>query len=157
MTTNNHEQIESEEDTMSTESTEQNLSESTEQDASEGTEKDSENPNREAAKYRRQLRDVEAQRDTLTGQVEAMQKAMIENEVARAGYKPAAFWSRDENTADQFFTEDGSLDTDALADAITTTADELGLKGKARGPVAPKEGGTSRPRATKTWDSAFQA
>ena len=114
------------------------------------------NPNKEAAKYRRQLRDVEAERDALTGQVEAMQRAMIESEVARAGYKPAAFWSRDENTADQFFTDDGTLDTDALSEAITTTARELGLT-NGRGPVAPREGGTSRPRATKSWDSAFRA
>lgn len=114
------------------------------------------NPNKEAAKYRRQLRDVEAERDTLTARIETMQRHMIEGEVQRAGYKPAAFWSRDANTPHQFFTDDGTLNTDQLAEAITTTARELGLP-NGRGPVAPREGGTSRPRPAKSWDSAFRA
>lgn len=128
-----------------------------EKDTSQDTGTREDRPARDAAKYRHKLRDAEAERDALAEQVHTMQTAMIDAEVTKAGYKPAAFWTRDDNTVEAFF-DGGTLNTEALADAIKTTADELGLKGKALGPIAPKEGG--RPtnyRPTKSWDSAFKA
>ena len=49
-------------------------------------------PDREAAKYRRQLRDTEAERDTLAGKVEAMQRREVERQVAEHLSNPEDFW-----------------------------------------------------------------
>src|SRR5690606_20161516 len=56
---------------------------------------------REAAKYRRRLREVEAERDRLAGQVEALQRGVIERLCSeKFKLKPEALWAAGYTVAD---------------------------------------------------------
>ena len=50
-------------------------------------------PAREAAKWRGRLREVEAERDSLAGKVEALQRAQVDAHITALGTKPAAVWA----------------------------------------------------------------
>lgn len=81
---------------------------------------------KEAAKYRTQLRDVEAERDNLHAQVEAMQRTQIESVLKDKLDKPSSFWLADHKPA-EFYTEDGELDSDKLNTAADTAIETIGL------------------------------
>lgn len=84
-------------------------------------------PNAEAARYRTQLRDAEAERDTLRGRVETMQRAEVERLAADAKLTvPSAVWRAGVELAD-LLDDEGNLDPDKASDAITTARDTLGL------------------------------
>lgn len=93
-------------------------------------------PAAEAAGRRRELRDVEGQRDALTAQLTTARRGMIEallgstTDVRGDGsnaptlHRTADLWDYFNAQPDQFFTEEGTLDTAALADFIAaSTAD----------------------------------
>ena len=80
----------------------------------------------EAAKYRTQLRDVEAERDTLHAQIDKMQRAQVEDALEGKLDKPSSFWLADHKPAD-FYTEDGELDSDKLNTAADTAIETIGL------------------------------
>lgn len=82
--------------------------------------------NREAARYRRQLREVEGERDALAGRVEALQRAEVDRQAEAAGIRPTAVWAVGTELGD-LLTEDGTVDTDAVQKAIRHADDELGL------------------------------
>ena len=82
--------------------------------------------NKEAAKYRRQLRDVEAERDNLHAQIDKMQRAQVEDALEGKLDKPSSFWLADHKPAD-FYTEDGELDSDKLNTAADTAIETIGL------------------------------
>ena len=80
---------------------------------------------REAAKYRRRLRAVEAERDELTQRLEAMQRSEVERQAAAAQLRPAALWSA--ATLPDLLNEDGTVDADKVDAAIAAARDVLGL------------------------------
>ncbi|WP_127783258.1 hypothetical protein [Rhodococcus sp. X156] len=114
-------------------------------------------PGREAARYRRQLREAEAERDALRDQLTAAHKQIVED--AAGLTKPAALWAAG-ITVDELFT-DGHLDTDALTTAVTTAADALGLTRVPRTPKADPSQGShgvgAAPTGRAAWDSALRS
>jgi cobalamin biosynthesis protein CobT len=81
---------------------------------------------RDAAKYRKQLRTAEAQRDQLQAQVDALHKTMAEYALADKLEKPSALWLAGRKPAD-YFTDDGTLNVDQLTADADTAITELGL------------------------------
>ena len=91
---------------------------------------DSEAPkgNREAAKYRTRLREVEAERDQLAKYVTALRQSQVET-IAREDkliVEPKALWAvgLDVNTV---LAEDGSIDRTRAVEAVRATAKQYGM------------------------------
>lgn len=79
--------------------------------------------NNEAARYRRRLRDTEAERDTLKARLEVLQRGEVERLIADRFADPADIW-RDGATLDGLLTEDGNVDptqVDDLAKSLLET------------------------------------
>ena len=114
-------------------------------------------PAREAAKWRGQLRQAEAERDTLAGKVEALQRTQIDAHVAATGLKPAALWASGAQLAD-LVGDDGTPDQQKIAAAVATAREQLGSvndrpKRPARGGLTS---GASVPREpVNKWREAF--
>lgn len=103
-----------------------------------------ESGNGEAAKYRRRLRAAEAERDTLTAQVQAMQRAEAERVAAVHLSKPAALWAGGAELGD-VLADDGTVDPDRVEEAARAVVAELGVESPSsrlrRGNYVPREGG----------------
>lgn len=80
----------------------------------------------EAAKYRRQLRDTEAERDALKEQVTALRKTIADTALGEILEQPDGFWATGA-TLETFFSEDGVLDHEALKAAAGEASASLGL------------------------------
>lgn len=110
--------------------------------------------NREAAKYRRQLREAEAARDALSTRLEGMQRAQVEAMVDLA--QPRALWAVTE-LAD-LLDDDGNVDSEKVAAAMTRARDELGASTRDQ-PVfeSPSTHRTnSAPPASEAFVQAFE-
>lgn len=107
---------------------------------------------REAAKYRRRLREVEAERDRLAEQVEALQRAEIERlSYAEHRVKGAAIWAGGYTVSD-LIGEDGRPDESKVAAAAADVAERFGIDQRG-GVYVPSEGKTPPPlRGPLTWD-----
>lgn len=83
---------------------------------------------REAAKYRRQLRATETERDTLMALVESLRRTEVERivEKSTAQIKPEALWASGTNLSD-LLTEDGAIDTERVNAAAMTAAEKFGV------------------------------
>lgn len=90
-----------------------------EEDADEGTEGGS--PNREAAKYRRRLREVESERDDLVARHGALQRQVVEGMVSRLG-DPKDLWVGGVDLA-EVVAEDGSVDPALVRAAVDRVVD----------------------------------
>ena len=120
-------------------------------------------PNQEAAKWRRQLREAEAERDTLRGRVEAMQRSEIERLASGRLAKPESLWAAGAQLAD-LLDEQGSVDPEKVEEAVTSAVDSLGLeqvpshlRPESRGAYVPSEGrDTGRPSASADWQKLLQ-
>lgn len=112
---------------MSTEESTTDNEEVTEEGTPETTDKGQVKAGREAAKYRKQLRAVEAERDTLLSTIESLQRGIIESELAGKMEVPRSFWLGESKPAD-FFNEDGSLDQLAVKNEATRVTKEFGLR-----------------------------
>jgi hypothetical protein len=79
---------------------------------------DEQNPdgNAEAAKWRRQLRDTEAERDALRERLDATHRAQIEATAADAFHDPTDLWSA--TSLDQMRGEDGLIDPEKAEQAM---------------------------------------
>ncbi|MCZ0727961.1 hypothetical protein [Mycolicibacterium iranicum] len=98
--------------------------------------------NKEAARYRRRLRDVEAERDTLKATVAALQRAEVDRLAADAGLRPAALWANGVEVG-ELLAEDGTVNADAVAAAVAVARETLGIpKPPPRGNFVKKEGRT---------------
>jgi hypothetical protein len=73
-------------------------------------------PGREAAKYRRQLRDTEAKAATLSNRLEAMQRREVERLAAADLAAPADLWLAGLELAD-LLTDDGDVDEAKVREA----------------------------------------
>lgn len=110
--------------------------------------------NAEAAKWRKQFREAEQQRDQLAAQVAALQRQQVEATIGLSGVKPAALWAVTD-LAD-LLGEDGTIDTDKVAAAIDKARDELGVQTISKGNYVPGVGTmpTALPK-TNQWSEAF--
>lgn len=79
---------------------------------------------REAAKYRRQLREVEQERDQLRSTVEGLQRLAVEGSLP-SHVNGRALWSRTELAA--VVAEDGSIDPEKLDAAVADVEAAYGL------------------------------
>lgn len=73
-------------------------------------------PNAEAAKWRRKLREAEAERDQLAEQVQALQRQQVEYLAAGKLHDTADLWSK--HSLDDLLGEDGTVDPAAVDTAI---------------------------------------
>lgn len=120
--------------------------EATEAEAQADTDAPDDRQDRDAAKYRRRLRETEAERDTLAAQVESLQREAIEAQANAQAVKPAALWASGVALADML-TETGTVDADKVASACNAARDALGLGPRYRNTV-PREGGSPGSSAT---------
>lgn len=114
---------------------------------------DDRDPGREAAKYRRRLRDAEADRDTGRTRLEALRRQVVEDASGLA--KPGAIWAAGVDVH-ALFGEDGRLDREKLTAAVTEAADQLGLSRAPRTPKPdPSQGrGDGKPQRDR-WSAAL--
>lgn len=98
---------------------------------------------REAAKYRRQLRDTEAERNQLRNQLEAMQRDAVERLAASHVRKPSVLWKLGLQLAD-VLDGDGLPDPEKVRTAATHVATDQGLSKPLRN-YAPREGTNGEP------------
>lgn len=102
--------------------------------------------NREAAKYRRRLRDVEAERDRLKATVAALQRAEVDRLATDAGLRPAALWANGAEVG-ELLGDDGTVDAARVSAAVAVAREQLGIpnppprgnyvKGEGRSPGRP--------------------
>ncbi len=87
---------------------------------------DGDGPGREAAKYRRRLREAEAERDQLAERIEAMQRAEVERLATADTLRPAALWASGIELAD-LMADDGTVDGSKVSEAIAGAREQLGI------------------------------
>ena len=83
-------------------------------------------PNQEAAKYRRQLRAVETERDTLAAHLEANRRAQAEAAAAEVLQRPNILWRLGVDTK-QLLDPNGVIDPNLVRQQAKALADEYGL------------------------------
>lgn len=123
--------------------------------ATEPVEGEDTSPGREAAKYRRQLREVETERDGLAAQLEALRRAEAERLAGDHKLKPAALWAAGATLAD-LLDADGTVDPAKVAEAVTAARTALGIPPT---PVAPSsfgQGNVGVAVSTGQTESAFE-
>lgn len=118
-------------------------------------------PNNEAAKYRRQLRTVEGERDTLRDRLDARDRADVERMVQHRLTDPSDIW-RGDVTLEQLRGEGGELDpalVDAAAKAVTAQHPHWAT---GTGPAAPSSAvtmGATKPDMSAeepAWQGVFR-
>lgn len=110
------------------------------------TQAEPETANAEAARYRRQLRVAEQERDQLRERLDTMQRAQVEDLAAGRGNgltKPAGIWAAGTTLAD-LLDDTGQVDPTKVKTAVSHAVDTLGLAVDIRvarpGNYVPKEG-----------------
>lgn len=110
---------------------------------------------REAAKYRRRLREVEAERDRLAEQVLALQRAEIERlSGTECHVKGEVLWAAGYKVSD-LIGEDGRPDAAKVREAADAAAERFGIRRLDRnGAYVPAEGKTPPDplSGSITWD-----
>lgn len=94
-------------------------------------------PNSEAARWRRQLREVEAQRDALTDRVRGYQRRECESMVADLLDVPADLFDIGQIDITAFYDEDGTLNEGELRAAAGALLEERPRLGKPQ-PTGPR-------------------
>lgn len=115
-----------------------------------------ENGNHEAARRRRQLREVEAERDTLAAHLTRHRTRDLERVAGEHLAEPADLLALGGQTLDEFLTDDGDIDPDAVrAAARALVASRPGLRAPQRqGPIG--QGRTGPQVASSTsWAEAL--
>jgi len=112
--------------------------------------------NREAARYRRQLRDTQAELEAARGEVTKLRTAAAEAVLADVLAKPSALWLAGYDVAD-FYDDQGSLDVESLRDAAKTAVEEKGLGGFRRFQGSADGGarGESGAKPAPSWQNLF--
>lgn len=141
--------------------TEQTETEQTDTPAAEQTEaptppeadaEPTEKAGKEAARYRRQLRETEGALQAAQGATEAAQRALVEHLAQSRGVKPAALWASGAELA-ALLTEDGNVDPQKVTEAAEGAAVSLGL---ARTPRPdPTQGQGHSAKSTPKFADAF--
>lgn len=141
-------------ETTTTEQVDEHADDATEVEPQPDNDTEQDSSNAEAAKWRKRLRETEAERDELREQVEALQRQQVEAIVTAAGLKPAAVWKVAE--LDALLGDDGAVSAEAVTQAVEQARDELGVQPLGKG-GAPVPGVGSRPEhQPQTPDQAFR-
>lgn len=114
-------------------------------------------PGREAAKYRRQLREAEAERDELRTQLEALRRAEVDRLVTDAKVKPAAVWAVGTELGN-LLAEDGTVDPAKVSAAVAAAREALGISPIPAAAPAHLQGRVGVPvpmTAGQGWANAF--
>ncbi len=114
-------------------------------------------PNREAARYRRRLRDTETERDTLKARLEALQRAQVDGIAQGLGVKPAALWAAGADL-EGLCDDNGVPDAGKVKAAAEKARAELGISAPARKPSTDNliSGATGRTNESATsWQHAL--
>lgn len=112
---------------------------------------------KQAAKFRKQVRQLETDNTALTEQITGLQKQLAENLIVAAGVKPEAIWAITEIA--ELLDDTGRVDPEKITATIAKAVQELNIRVKptaglyvaAEGkiPAPPKHGGR------QAWDSVF--
>lgn len=111
------------------------------------------NPNAEAAKYRRRLRNTEAQLEAAQGRLIATQTALAEELARTVGrIEPAAIWAAGVEL-DDLLDDTGAVDPEKVINASDQTASLLKI---ARRPKPDPMQGYTGGIPADTWETAFK-
>ncbi|MCD0181638.1 hypothetical protein [Micrococcus luteus] len=116
-------------------------------------EKAPETGNREAAKYRTRLRETEAERDTVRGQldaahatVERLQRALVETTAASDLVDPADLWRHGGVEVSELLADDGTPDPEKVSAVVSDILAERRHLARPRTPRPDMtQGGTGTP------------
>jgi hypothetical protein len=115
---------------------------------------DGKSANAEAAKYRRRLRDTQAELESVAAQLDAVQRQQVELLIAESGVKPTAVWSV--TGVAELLGDDGAIDTEKVTAAVETAREKFGIPKRQKGNYVPGVGNQpSSPPKTDTWTTAF--
>ncbi|MED5813868.1 hypothetical protein VST63_16030 [Mycolicibacterium sp. 050232] len=106
---------------------------------SDESDQDDAGGNREAAKYRRRLRDTETERDTLRDRLTVLQRSEVERLVANRFRDPADVW-RDGARVDDLLDDNGDIDPAKVNTAATAVLKAHPHWDIAAAPRSPREG-----------------
>jgi len=84
---------------------------------------ETETPNREAAKYRRQLRETETRAAALAERLEGMQRREVETQIADDLATPADIWLTDANLQ-EMLNDDGLVDPEKVKTSVAAVLDQ---------------------------------
>ena len=114
---------------------------------------------REAAKYRKQLRTAEAERDQLRTGLDNLRRAEVGRQAEAAGIKTAALWASGA-TLENLLGEDGTPDNARILEAVAVARDQLGLYKIPAAPSAYGQGKMGEPIPISPqgsqWEGAFK-
>jgi hypothetical protein len=114
-------------------------------------------PNSEAAKYRVQLREAEAQRDALAERITGYQRQECESAVADLLEQPGDLWDIAQADVTAFYNEDGTVNEAELRAAASALIDQRPRLAKPQGPRWQNAGQGSRPVPGPVgWDSVIK-
>src|SRR5690242_16579084 len=110
---------------------------------------------KEAARYRRRLRETEKERDTLLSRVESLQRGEVERLAASKLADPADVW-RDGASLGDLLGDDGNIDpaaVDGLLAGLIETHSHWAIPQRERAPVGRLRSGASaqQPPKAATW------
>lgn len=132
------------------------LAEHPDTDATADTAAEDGNLNKRQARYRRQLRETEAERDQLRATVETLQRAEVERLAGKAIQKPTALWSADVQLVD-LLDDTGAVDPAKVNAAVQNARDTLGLAATRPAGYVRGEGQYVAPAAAgNVWENAFK-
>ncbi len=110
---------------------------------------------KEAAKYRRRLRETEAERDQLRERLDSLQRTEVERIASATVAKPAALWAAGTKLED-VLDDAGNVDQRKVTEAITAASDALGLSRTPPPGYSPLAGRVpERPGLGAGFDDAF--
>ena len=131
----------------------------TEDTPAEPDQPSTDNPSREAAKWRNRFRDAETELATMRERVEALQRGEAERLAAPVLYDAADMW-RDGTQLADLLDDDGNIDPDKVTAAATKTADAHNHWKRKAPAAAPASEVTSTANvsgeATPTFSDAFK-
>ncbi|MUN55324.1 hypothetical protein GMA10_08905 [Kocuria koreensis] len=106
----------------------------------------------EATKYRRQLRETQAQLETITNQRETLLRSSVEAQLPE--HLPGKLFWKLSDDPKQFMTEDGDVDSEKVAQTATDIVQEFDLK--PRGPVVTAQGQHKQVKMQNSLADAFK-
>lgn len=119
-----------------------------------GGDEDTKSVSAEAAKYRRRLREAQAELKSVTERLDTVQRQQVESMITESNVKPDAVWATTE--IGELLAEDGSVDAQKVADAVIAAREKFGIGSPPKGTHVPGLG--NQPGATPksdTWRDAF--
>lgn len=113
-------------------------------------------PNREAAKYRRRLREAETERDTLAGRVETLQRREVERHAADRLAQPSDLFTVAGVALPELLDDAGDVDPGKVDEAVQTLlSDRPGLSRHVR-TLDLGQGRRGDPTPTTSWGDVLR-